>query len=96
MRPNVYIEVSGLPPEEAPRNTTKNYDFARLARKMIFGTDWPGVPGPKTNAQAVTDLGLEHETLEGVLHKNARHVYKLEEARLGETPEDNSEETGGA
>jgi predicted TIM-barrel fold metal-dependent hydrolase len=45
---------------------------------MIFGTDWPGVPGNRANAQAISDLGLERETLEGILHKNAREVYRLE------------------
>jgi hypothetical protein len=78
MRPNVWIEVSGLPPKKLP-DYYKNYDFGRLARKMIFGTDWPGVPGPKANALALTDLGLEHETLEKILYKNALRVYALEE-----------------
>ena len=77
MRPNVWIEVSGLPPKKLP-DYYKNFDFARLARKMIFGTDWPGVPGNRANAQAIADLGLERETLEGILHKNAREVYRLE------------------
>jgi predicted TIM-barrel fold metal-dependent hydrolase len=77
MRPNVWIEVSGLPPKKLP-DYYKNFDFARLARRMIFGTDWPGVPGNRANAQAIVDLGLERETLEGILHKNAREVYRLE------------------
>jgi uncharacterized protein len=45
---------------------------------MIFGTDWPGVPGPKANARAVADLGLERETLANVLHENASRIYKLD------------------
>jgi hypothetical protein len=45
---------------------------------MIFGTDWPGVPGPKANALALTDLDLERETLEKILYKNALRVYALE------------------
>lgn len=94
MRPNVYIEVSGLPPKKLPIYY-KNYDFGRLAHKMIFGTDWPGVPGPKTNAQAVADLGLEQCTLEGILHKNARRVYKLENAGFEKLPKENNNGTGG-
>ena len=94
MRPNVYIEVSGLPPKKLP-DYYKNYDFGRLARKMIFGTDWPGVPGLKANAQAIADLGLEQGTLEGILNKNARRVYKLGggEVSLGKFSQDNSKET---
>lgn len=95
MRENVYIEVSGLPPKKLPEYY-KNYDFARLARKMIFGTDWPGVPGPKANAQSIADLGLERETLEEILHKNARGVYKLERTDPDESPLGNGKDTGGA
>jgi uncharacterized protein len=76
MRPNAWIEISGLPPQNLS-DYYKNYDFGRLARKMIFGTDWPGVPGPRKNAEVIAGLGLERETLEGVLHKNATTVYDL-------------------
>ena len=79
MRPNVYIEVSGLPPRKLP-DYYKNFDLERLARKMIFGTDWPGVPGPRANAQAVADLGLTRETLARVFHENARRIYRLNHA----------------
>ena len=77
MRPTVHIEVSGLPPKKLP-DYYKNFDFERLARKMIFGTDWPGVPGPKANAQAIANLGLDSDTLAKILHENARSIYKLE------------------
>jgi uncharacterized protein len=76
MRPNAWIEISGLPPQKLS-DYYMNYDFGRLARKMIFGTDWPGVPGPRRNAEVIAGLGLERETLEGVLHKNATTVYDL-------------------
>jgi uncharacterized protein len=76
MRDNVWIEISGLPPKKLPEYYAK-YDLGRLARKMIFGTDWPGVPGNRANARALFDLGLEHETLEKILHKNALRVYDL-------------------
>jgi predicted TIM-barrel fold metal-dependent hydrolase len=79
MRPNVYIEVSGLPPRKLP-DYYKNFDLERLARKMIFGTDWPGVPGPGANAQAIADLGLSSETLASVFHENARRIYRLDHA----------------
>lgn len=76
MRENVWIEVSGLPPQRLPDYYAK-YDFARLARKMIFGTDWPGVPGIANNARAFFDFGLEDDTVELILHENARRVYRL-------------------
>jgi predicted TIM-barrel fold metal-dependent hydrolase len=77
MRPNVWIEVSGLPPQKLP-DYYKNYDFGKLARNMIFGTDWPGVPGIRTNASSLMNLGLERETVELILHRNAEKVYRLE------------------
>ena len=76
MRENAWIEISGLPPKKLPEYYAR-YDLGRLARKMIFGTDWPGVPGNRANALALFDLGLERETLEGILHKNALQVYDL-------------------
>jgi len=75
MRPKVWIEVSGLPPKKLP-DYYSNFDFERLARRMIFGTDWPGVTSPRSNAQAIAELGLERETIERIFHKNALHVYE--------------------
>jgi len=74
MRPNIHIEVSGLPPQKLP-HYYRNFDFERLAEKMIFGTDWPGVPGPRTNAQAIANLDLAREIVEKILYKNALQVY---------------------
>jgi uncharacterized protein len=83
MRENVWIEISGLPPQKLP-DYYKNYDFERLAQKMIFGTDWPGVPGSKANALALFDLGLAHDTLEKIFYKNALRVYRLNKEGIQE------------
>lgn len=77
MRPNVWIEISGLPPKRLPEYY-RNFDFPRLAHKMIFGTDWPGVPGNAANARAVIELGLEREILELIFFRNAVQVYGIE------------------
>lgn len=77
MRQNVWIEVSGLPPKKLPEYYAR-YDFARLARRMIFGTDWPGVPGIRNNAEALATLGLDAETLRAIYAGNARLVYRLD------------------
>ena len=52
------------------------YRHWRLARKFIFGTDWPGVPGIARNARAVAALGLGEDVLTGVLAGNALAVYR--------------------
>jgi predicted TIM-barrel fold metal-dependent hydrolase len=81
MRPNVWIEISGLPPKKLPEYY-RNYDFERVARKMIFGTDWPGVPSNSTNALAVRDLGLPRDIVEAIFYRNALQVYHLDAAAL--------------
>jgi predicted TIM-barrel fold metal-dependent hydrolase len=69
----VWIELSGLPPKRLPEYYA-GYDLARLSRKWIFGTDWPGVPGTAANARAVAGL-LTPETAPAVLAGNAMKVY---------------------
>jgi predicted TIM-barrel fold metal-dependent hydrolase len=66
-----------LPPKKLPEYYA-NHNFERLARKMIFGTDWPGVPGIRRNANAIQELGLDKDTVRMILHDNARSVYRLD------------------
>lgn len=71
---NVWIELSGLPPKRLPEYYAR-FDLGRLARRWIFATDWPGVPGTAQNARAVAGLGLPDETVTAVLGGNALTVY---------------------
>ena len=71
---NVWIELSGLPPKRLPEYYAR-YDLARLARKWIFATDWPGVPGTAQNARAVVGLGMSDDVAARVLGGNALSVY---------------------
>jgi uncharacterized protein len=75
-RDNVWLDLAGLPPKRLP-DYYAAFDLPRLARKWIFGTDWPGVPGIASNARAVAALGLPPGTLSGVLSAHATHVYAL-------------------
>lgn len=75
-RPNVWIELSGLPPRRLPEYYAR-HDFARLCRRFIFGTDWPGVPGIAKNARAVAALCPDDESAGLVLGGNAMRVYHL-------------------
>ena len=72
----VWIELSGLPPSRL-RDYYARHNWARLTRRMIFGTDWPGVPGIAANAQAVAALCPDQATAALVLAGNAMRVYKL-------------------
>lgn len=76
--PNVWIDLAGLPPRRLPDYYAK-FDLARLARKWIFATDWPSVPGIARNIEAVAKLGLPDDVLAGVLGGNAERVFRLSE-----------------
>ena len=71
---NVWLDLAGLPPKRLP-DYYAAFDLTELARKWIFGTDWPGVPGVARNVRAVAALGLPGDVLAGVLHGHAAHVY---------------------
>ncbi len=71
---NVWIELSGLPPQRLPHYYAR-FGLRRLARKFIFGTDWPGVPGIARNARGMAALDLGDDVLAGALAGNALAVY---------------------
>jgi predicted TIM-barrel fold metal-dependent hydrolase len=71
---NVWLDLAGLPPKRLP-DYYAAFDLTALARKWIFGTDWPGVPGIAQNARAMAALGLPPDLLAGVLSRHATHVY---------------------
>lgn len=73
-RPNVWLDVAGLPPAKLPEYYAR-FDLQRLAGRWIFGTDWPGVPGPGRNARALADIGLPDDVLTGVLSGNAAKLF---------------------
>jgi uncharacterized protein len=79
MRPNVWLEVSGLPPHRLPGYYGAS--LPRLAGRMIFGTDWPGVPGVQRNARALQKVLLEAGCSAGdvaaALGGNALKVFAL-------------------
>jgi predicted TIM-barrel fold metal-dependent hydrolase len=77
--PRVWIELSGLPPSRL-REYYARHNWARLTRRMIFGTDWPGVPGIARNARAVAELCPDERTASLVLAGNAARVYNLKPA----------------
>src|SRR5215831_15956192 len=70
----VLRDFPGLTPHRLPDYYAR-FDLRRLARKFIFATDWPGVPGIAANARAVAALGLGDDVLAAVLAGNARSVY---------------------
>ncbi|ALG85283.1 amidohydrolase family protein [Gordonia phthalatica] len=72
-KPNVWIDLAGLPPKKLP--DYYGASLPRIASKMLFGTDWPGVPGPRTNVDALGRLGFDEATLAAVVAGNASRVF---------------------
>jgi predicted TIM-barrel fold metal-dependent hydrolase len=74
--PNVWLELSGLPPSRLQTYYAR-HNWNRLTQRMIFGTDWPDIPGIATNARAVAKLCPDDDTVELVLSGNAAQIYRL-------------------
>lgn len=72
---NVYLEVSGLPPK---RLLDLFPELERLDDKVIFGSDWPGVPNVAGNIEAIRKLPLRERTKEKILGENAATLLGLE------------------
>lgn len=75
--PHVWIELSGLPPSRL-REYYARHHWGRLTRRMVFGTDWPGVPGIARNARAVAALCPDDDVAGLVLAGNAMALYGLD------------------
>jgi uncharacterized protein len=77
MKPNVWLEVSGLPPQRLPDYYGRS--LRRLADKMIFGTDWPGVPSVSLNARVLAGTleaaGCNEGQVAAALGTNAVTVF---------------------
>jgi predicted TIM-barrel fold metal-dependent hydrolase len=74
---NVYMEVSGLPPHRL-----LNYfpELERIAHKVIYGSDWPGVPTLKENIQALQSLPISDYSKRKILGENGARLLRIEEA----------------
>ena len=72
--PNVYMDISGIPPKKLLRYFPR---LEEVAAKTLFGTDWPGpgVPGVRGNVEAVRALPLDDRAREAILSGTADRVY---------------------
>jgi predicted TIM-barrel fold metal-dependent hydrolase len=72
--PNVYLELSSVPPARLLEYFPK---LESLAGKTVFGSDWPG-PGVKdigANVAAFRTLPLSPDAQRAILEENARKVF---------------------
>jgi hypothetical protein len=49
----------------------------RIAHKIIYGSDWPGVPTFKENIEALQGLNINAEAKRMILGENAARLLKL-------------------
>jgi predicted TIM-barrel fold metal-dependent hydrolase len=71
---NVYMELSGLPPAKL---MTYFPELARNTDKVIFGSDWPGLPSIGGNMDAVSQLPISAEGVDKILGGNAARLLRL-------------------
>jgi hypothetical protein len=56
---NVYLEISGLPLQNLLQYFPR---LEKIADKIVFGSDWPGIPLLRENIQAIKNLPLREDT----------------------------------
>jgi predicted TIM-barrel fold metal-dependent hydrolase len=72
--PNIHLDISGIPPKQL---LTYFPRLEEIAKKTLFGTDWPspGIPDIKQNLDQFQALDLSEEIKEQVLSKTALAVW---------------------
>jgi uncharacterized protein len=74
LHPNVYMEISGLPPQKLLRYFP---EMERLVDKVIYGSDWPGVPTIRENIRMINALPLSEDSKRKILGNNAARILGL-------------------
>ncbi|MFX1509437.1 MAG: amidohydrolase family protein [Promethearchaeota archaeon] len=74
LHPNVYLEISGLPPKNLLRYFPQ---LEIIADKVLFGSDWPGILSIAENIEAIRNLDIGERAKTQILGKNAIKLLKL-------------------
>jgi len=72
--PNVYMDVSSVPPRAIPRYFPR---LAEIADKVLYGSDWPspGVRSMALNLEGFLALELPDEAKRKIVQDNARKLW---------------------
>lgn len=74
VRPNVWMELSGLP---ARRIAQFFPELERVADRVLFGSDWPSSPAISRLAAQFRELPFSAELIENALWRNAARLFDL-------------------
>jgi hypothetical protein len=75
---NIYMEISGLP----PRKLLDYFpELERISHKVIYGSDWPGVPAVKENIQAIRNLQISEDSVRKILGENAASLLGISDPK---------------
>jgi predicted TIM-barrel fold metal-dependent hydrolase len=72
---NVWMELSGIPPKRVPDVFPK---LARVGDRVLFGSDFPGVPSIGGNIEAFKQMPFDGDLIQGILHGNAERLLGLD------------------
>jgi hypothetical protein len=78
--PNLYIDVAGLPPQNLPNFFP---DLEAIAPKLVFGTDWPGIPSYAHNLGAIRALPISDAAKGNILGRTAARLLRRALAARG-------------
>ena len=81
--PNLYIDLAGLPPQNLLRFFPS---LEAIAHKLVFGTDWPGIPSQAHNIAAIRSFPLSETAKAGILGGNAARILRRALAARGRLP----------
>ena len=72
--PNVYLELSGIPPKKLLEHLPR---LEEVAGKTLWGTDWPspGIVSPSANVAAFRALPIPETAKNAILHDNAERLF---------------------
>jgi len=83
MHKNLFLEIAGLP----PHNLLKYFpELGRIAHKVIYGSDWPGVADLAENLEAVRRLPLTPDQKHLILGRNALRLLNMPESLPSSSP----------